>query len=124
MSRRWVMIASVNGMLAVGLGAFGAHGLKGRIADSALVTFEVGVRYQMYHALALLGIAWFLSVQPTKIVIASAWCMLIGILFFSGSLYGLSLAGWRWLGPITPMGGLLMMVGWLCLAIGAASRQR
>jgi len=123
MPRRWVIVASINGLLAVALGAFGAHSLKHIIDESALATYEVGVRYQMYHALALLGVACFMSIQPTKMVKASAWCMLIGILFFSGSLYGLSLAGWRWLGPVTPLGGFFFILGWLCLAIGAGRRK-
>ncbi len=113
----WVAVAAVNGLMAVIAGAFGAHALKDRIEPGQLATFEVAVRYQMYHALALMAVAWVMSVRPTRVASASAVCMLAGIVLFSGSLYGLSLAKWRWLGPITPMGGLCFIVGWVLLAI-------
>lgn len=116
---RWILIAAVNGLFAVALGAFGAHGLKGKVAPDQLSIFEVGVRYQMYHALALLGVAWVLSLQPSRAVSAAGVFMLLGIVLFSGSLYGLVLAKWRWLGPVTPIGGLCLMIGWLMLAVAA-----
>ncbi len=115
----WVAVAAVNGLMAVIAGAFGAHALKDRLEPGQLATFEVGVRYQMYHALGLMAVAWVMSVRPTRVATASAVCMLVGIVLFSGSLYGLSLAKWRWLGPITPIGGLCFIVGWVLLAIAA-----
>lgn len=119
MYRTWIGIAAINGLIAVAAGAFGAHTLKEKLDPKMLAVFETGARYQMYHALALLAVAWVMSTQPTRLVQASAWLMLIGIILFSGTLYGLALLDWRWLGPVTPVGGLSLMVGWLLLAISA-----
>lgn len=118
---KWVMIAASNGLLAVALGAFGAHVLKDRLEPGQLSAFEVGVRYQMYHALALLAIAWVMTVRPSRIARAAAVLMLMGIILFSGSIYGLTLASWRWLGPVTPIGGVALMIGWLLLAWAGGS---
>ncbi len=107
------------GGLAVALGAFGAHGLKKVLTTEQIQTFEVGVRYQMYHALALLGVAWVIGTIPSRWANASAICMLVGVVLFSGSIYGLVLAKWRWLGPITPIGGVVLMTGWFCLAMAS-----
>lgn len=119
MNGKWIAIAAANGLVAVALGAFAAHGLKGRLDEARLATFEVGVRYQMYHALALLASAWVMSVRPSGAATACGVLFLIGIVLFSGSIYGLSLAGWRWLGPVTPLGGVCLIIGWLMLAIAA-----
>ncbi len=119
MSGKWIAVAAVNGLIAVALGAFAAHGLKGRLDEAKLASFEVGVRYQMYHALALLAAAWVMSVRPSGAATAAGVLFLIGVVLFSGSIYGLSLAGWKWLGPVTPLGGVCMIVGWLMLAIAA-----
>lgn len=119
MYNTWIGIAAINGLIAVAAGAFGAHALKEKLDPKMLAAFETGVRYQMYHALALLAVAWVMSTQPTRLVHTSAWMMLIGIILFSGSLYGLTLLDWRWLAPVTPVGGLSLMVGWLLLAISA-----
>lgn len=120
MYRTWIVIAAVNGLISVVLGAFGAHGLEKLVDKSKLATFDVGVRYQMYHALAMLAVAWVMSIAPTRTATASGVCMLVGIVLFSGSIYGLVLTSWKWLGPVTPIGGTLLMVGWLLLAIAAA----
>ena len=117
MHGKWVALGALNGLIAVLAGAFGAHALKSRLEPAQLETFEVGVRYQMYHAFALLAVAWMSSVRPSRMVTAAGACMILGIVLFSGSLYGLSLAKWRWLGPITPIGGLFFALGWLLLAI-------
>lgn len=119
MHRIWIGIAAINGLIAVAAGAFGAHALKDKLEPNMLTTFETGARYQMYHALALIAVAWVMSTQPSRVIHASAWCMLIGIILFSGSLYGLTLLNWRWLSPVTPLGGLSLMAGWLLLAIAA-----
>lgn len=119
MNGRWVATASVFGLTAVAAGAFGAHALKGRLDPAALAAFDVGVRYQMYHALALLAVAGVMTVRPSRTVTAAGICWVVGILLFSGSLYGLTLLGWRWLGPVTPLGGVSLMAGWLLLAVGA-----
>jgi len=119
MPMRWVAVAAINGLIAVVAGAFGAHYLKSHLDAEALNAFEVGVHYQMYHALALLAVAWVMSVRPARLVSASAVCMLLGIVLFTGSLYVMTLLGWKWIGPVTPVGGALLMVGWLLLAIAA-----
>ncbi|GAB4140309.1 MAG: DUF423 domain-containing protein [Planctomycetota bacterium] len=102
------------GALATLLGAFAAHGLKGHLDAAALQTFETGVRYQMYHALAMLLCGALADRRRTA---AAAWCFLGGIVLFSGSLYGLSALGLRWLGPVTPFGGVLFLCGWILLAL-------
>ncbi|MFK7739805.1 MAG: DUF423 domain-containing protein [Planctomycetota bacterium] len=107
--------------LAVGLGAFGAHALKSHFDAPALATFETGVRYQMYHAFALI-LSGLLGALGHRTRTAS-WLFGTGILFFSGSLYGLALLEWRWLGPITPIGGTLFLSGWLALANAARKRR-
>src|SRR5258705_10016084 len=95
----WTIVGAVLGFIAVGAGAFGAHGLKGVLTPERLETFEVAVRYQMYHALAIL-LAGLLGVPQ------AAWCFFAGVLIFSGSLYLLVATGERWLGAVTPIGGL------------------
>ena len=105
--------------LGVLLGAFGAHGLAGRITPEMLSVFETGVRYHLVHGLALLGVAWAASRWPGGLINAAGWLFVLGIVVFSGSLYVLSITGTRWLGAITPIGGLCFTVGWLVLAIGA-----
>ena len=105
--------------LGVLLGAFGAHGLSGRITPEMLSIFETGVRYHLVHGLALLGVAWAASRWPSGLINAAGWLFVLGVIIFSGSLYVLSITGARWLGAITPIGGLCLTVGWLLLAIGA-----
>lgn len=101
--------------LAVGLGAFGAHALKSRLSPEMLAIFETGVKYQVYHALALLLLAALRG--PGK----AAWCFTAGIVIFSGSLYLLALTGTRKWGAVTPIGGLLFLVGWLILLFARSS---
>jgi uncharacterized membrane protein YgdD (TMEM256/DUF423 family) len=112
-SNRILTIAAVSGGLAVGLGAFGAHGLKELVPAEDLATWETAVRYQAWHALALLACA---LLAPARRVAPAAWCLALGSLVFSGTLYVLVLTDARWLGAITPIGGVLMIVGWLLLA--------
>lgn len=120
MSRLFIIIAAISGLIAVILGAFAAHGLKQTLASQALQTFQVGVQYQMYHALALLGVGLLMQVKPAMSGLkASGIAYILGTLLFSGSLYALALGAPRWLGPITPLGGLSFMLGWLLLAIAA-----
>jgi uncharacterized membrane protein YgdD (TMEM256/DUF423 family) len=119
MDRLFFAIGSLSGFIGVALGAFGAHALKSRLDPDLLATFEVGVRYQMYHAFALLAVAWAHTRWPGAAVTASGWLFVAGTLVFSGSLYALSLSGLRWLGAITPIGGLALLAGWLCLAWAA-----
>lgn len=118
MDRLFFALGAVSGFLAVALGAFAAHGLKSRLTAELLATFETGVRYQMYHALALLAAGWALTRWPGPVTAASGWLFVAGTLLFSGSLYALSLTGEKWLGAVTPVGGLAFLAGWLCLAWG------
>ncbi len=116
----FVALGAINGLLSVAAGAFGAHGLKDRLSERHLEIFETGARYQMYHALALLAVAWLVSVEAPGARTAG-WCFTGGIAIFSGSLYALSLTGVKVLGAITPIGGVLFLVGWALLAYGALS---
>lgn len=108
--------------LAVVLGAFGAHGLKSLLTSQQLNTFEIGVRYQMYHALALLLLP-ALSITSTW-ANRVAFCFVVGTVLFSGSLYALSVSGVKWFGPITPVGGMFFIVGWGLLVMGLIKAQK
>jgi uncharacterized membrane protein YgdD (TMEM256/DUF423 family) len=124
MLTNFLRIAGWLGALSVVLGAFGAHALKSMVPPKALEIFETGVRYQFYHvfALALAGILY--QFFPNKLMYWSGNCFIIGIILFSGSLYLLTYASatdsaaFRWVGPITPLGGLLFIAGWILLALG------
>ena len=124
MHRKFIIIAAMLGLTGVAAGAFGAHALKQHLAADKLAAFEVGVRYQMYHALALLALAWVTSLRPSRAATAAGFCMIFGTVMFSGSIYGLTLTEQKWLGPVTPIGGTVLMVGWLMLAIAAAKTNR
>ena len=102
--------------LAVSAGAFGAHLLKGILDTPMLAAFETAARYQMYHALGLCIVSWAIERHPKRGFVTVGWLFTAGILLFSGSLYGLSLAGWRWLGPVTPLGGAAFIAGWVLFA--------
>lgn len=112
----WLAIAAINGLISVAAGAFGAHGLRDKLSVRHLEVFETAARYQMYHALAIMAVAFLASRGATSMVNASGTCFLVGILIFSGSLYALALSGVDKLGMITPVGGLAMMAGWALLA--------
>jgi uncharacterized membrane protein YgdD (TMEM256/DUF423 family) len=115
----WLLIAAVNGALAVAAGAFGAHGLQGRLDAHALQVFETGARYHMYHALAIGLAAYAIRGASAGAAQAAAVFFLAGIVLFSGSLYLLALTGVRALGIVTPFGGLSFIVGWAALAYAA-----
>lgn len=120
MDRVFLVLGALSGGVAVALGAFGAHGLKARLAADLLATFETGVRYQMYHALALLAVAWAVARwSGSALPVAAGWLFVAGTVLFSFSLYALALTGVRWLGAITPLGGVAFVAGWLCLALAA-----
>lgn len=111
-------LGALLGGLAVALGAFGAHALRARLEPRDLEIFETAVRYQMYHALALFAAAWLLD-RGIAQASGAAWGFTIGTLIFSGSLYLMVATGMRWLGAITPIGGVAMIVGWGMLALAA-----
>jgi uncharacterized membrane protein YgdD (TMEM256/DUF423 family) len=112
-------LGALSALLAVAAGAFGAHALRERLAPDMLAVFETGARYQMYHALALLAVAWALGRWPSATVVTAGWLFVAGTVVFSGSLYVLTLSGQRWLGAITPLGGLAFIAGWALLAWAA-----
>ena len=119
MDRHLYICAGAFGFLGVALGAFAAHGLKATLPPNMLAVFETGARYQMYHVFAICAAAWAWARWPHKIFAAAGWLFAIGIVVFCGSLYVLALTGAKWLGAITPFGGLAFLTGWLCLAVGA-----
>ena len=120
MARLFLIVASMSGLLAVALGAFGAHGLKQRLAPDLLAVYQTGVQYHIYHTLALLAVGALLTSAPASAALRwSGWLFIAGIVVFSGSLYVLSLTGVRWLGAITPIGGAAFLAGWAALALAA-----
>jgi uncharacterized membrane protein YgdD (TMEM256/DUF423 family) len=112
-------LGALSALLAVAAGAFGAHALRHRMAPDTLGVFEVGARYHMYHALGLLAAAWAVSRWPGGATTIAGWLFVAGTVIFSGSLYALSLTGQRWLGAVTPLGGLAFILGWAALAWAA-----
>ena len=122
MERAWAVAGALSAFIAVAAGAFGAHMLRSRLSPDLLAVFETAARYQMYHALALLAVAFALSRWPSPAARTAGWLFIAGTLLFSGSLYALALTGTRWLGAITPLGGLCFLAGWLALAWAAWSR--
>jgi uncharacterized membrane protein YgdD (TMEM256/DUF423 family) len=116
----FILIGSLNAFLGVALGAFGAHGLKSRVAPEMLIVWQTGVQYHLVHALALLLIGILCHLMPEPALVRSAgWLIMVGIVLFSGSLYVMVLSGVKALGIITPLGGVAFLVGWLLLIIAA-----
>ena len=111
-ARLWAMMGAANAFLPVAAGAFGARGLRSRVRDRMLAVFETGARYQMFHALGLLAVAWLAS-QREGVANAAGWAMLAGVVLFSGSLYAMALTGVTRLGMVTPLGGVGFLVGWV-----------
>src|SRR6266513_3825371 len=119
MDRTFLLIGSILGFLGVVFGAFGAHALRSRLSPEMLAVFETGVRYQMYHAFALLITALALARFDGWLLRTAGWLFTAGIVLFSGSLYALALTGVTVLGAITPLGGLAFLAGWACLLAAA-----
>lgn len=117
----WVRIGAIFGLLGVGLGAFGAHGLKEKLQTlGTTATFHTATEYHLYHALALLAVGLLAAAgRPGSALSVAGWSFLVGILLFSGSLYALAVTGYTKLGAITPLGGILFLVGWIALAVAA-----
>lgn len=120
MAKLYLLLAAFFGGTGVVLGAFGAHALRGKIAENLLEAYKTGVLYQMLHALALLGVALLIRHGGEKMsLLVSGALFALGVLLFSGSLYGLAFGGPRWLGPVTPLGGLAIIGGWAALFVAA-----
>ena len=119
MDRFFFSLGASSALLSVAAGAFGAHALRSRLSPEYLAVFETAARYQMYHALGLLAVAWAVSRWPGGIAQWAGWFFVIGTVLFSGSLYALALTGARWLGAVTPLGGVAFLAGWLCLILSA-----
>ena len=116
----WVRWGSLLCFLAVALGAFGAHALKGQLTPEAMQWYQTGGFYHLIHGVALVAVGWLAILKPSQALIRTAgWLFVCGILLFSGSLYALSLTGAKKLGMVTPFGGLALLAGWLCLAMAA-----
>src|SRR5947208_16314881 len=123
MDRTFLLLGGILGFLGVALGAFGAHALRSRLSPEMLAVFETGVRYQMYHTFAVLIVAAAIGhIGNDRLLVAAGWLFFTGVLLFSGSLYALALSGVATLGAITPIGGLLFLIGWACLAVFAIAR--
>ena len=118
MDRVFTMCGALSAFVAVAAGAFGAHALKARLSAELLAVFETAARYQMYHALGLIAVAWAMSRWAAPQLRAAGWLFLAGTILFSGSLYLLALTGARGLGAVTPFGGLCFLAGWVLLAVG------
>jgi len=121
MDRLFFGLGAGSAFIAVAAGAFGAHALRARLSPDLLAVFETGARYQMYHALALMAVAWAVTRWPGGLAQWAGWLFVLGTLLFSGSLYALALSGIRWLGAITPLGGVAFLAGWACLGVAVAS---
>ena len=120
MTRIFLAIASALGGISVILGAFASHALKDRLSERALAIWETGTKHQMYHALALIAIALLIDRFPnSRLLMVAGYAFISGVVIFSGSLYALSLSGIKWLGAITPLGGVAFIIGWACLAVAA-----
>lgn len=121
--RVFTLAGALSALTAVAAGAFGAHALRGRLTPELLAVFETGARYQMYHALALLFVAWAYTRWASAWMAGAGWLFVLGTLLFAGSLYALSLTGVRGWGAVTPVGGLALILGWGCLAWGALAAR-
>lgn len=118
MERTFLVLGALSAAIAVGTGAFGAHGLKKIATPDMVATFDTAARYQMYHALGLIAVAWAASRWPGAAINWAGWLLVAGTVLFSGSLYVLVLSGVKGIGAITPVGGLLFIAGWVALAWG------
>lgn len=117
------LVAAIAGMTAVMLGAFGAHGLKEiLVANNRVDTFELAVEYQFYHTFAILGVGILMNQYASKLLGYACHCFAFGIIFFSGSLYTLALTNIKMMGAVTPIGGVLFIIGWLLLAVSVKKK--
>jgi len=119
MDKLFLMIGALSGAMSVAAGAFGSHGLRAKLEPRLLEVFETAARYQMYHALALIAVAWAATRWPGSTINASGWLFVAGTVIFSGSLYAYTLTGTRTFAMITPIGGVCFVLGWILLALAA-----
>ena len=119
MDRLFFGVGALSALIAVAAGAFGAHGLRVRLTPEYLAVFETASRYQMYHALGLMAVAWAVNRWPGPLPVWAGWLFVAGTVLFCGSLYILALTGIRWWGAVTPLGGVAFLAGWVCLALSA-----
>ena len=119
MARAWLIVAAAYGLLAVALGAFGAHGLRAKLAPEMMAVYRTAVEYQFYHALALLAVALLALRAASPWLSVAGYAFSVGVILFSGSLYLLAVTGTRWLGAITPLGGVALLLGWFALLVYA-----
>ncbi|WP_028116818.1 DUF423 domain-containing protein [Ferrimonas senticii] len=124
MSRIYGIIAALLGLLATALGAYGAHGLPGKVSANLLNSYTTAVEYQFFHVLALLAVAIALRQHVSRRLVAAGACFIVGMAGFSGSIYMLVFGGSKIWGPITPIGGLILMIGWGLLAAAAFSWEK
>ena len=122
MDRLFFSIGALSALISVAAGAFGAHALRGRLTPEYLAAFETAARYQMYHALGLLAVAWAITRWPGALLAWAGWLFVTGTVLFSGSLYILAVTGTRWWGAVTPLGGVAFLAGWLCLVLAVLRR--
>ena len=119
MRSTFLILGTVSALIAVGMGAFGAHGLKAMLTPEMLAVYKTGVTYQMWHALGLILIALLRQQNKGKLLIWAGWFMFAGIILFSGSLYLLAILNTKWLGMITPLGGVAFLIAWILVVIFA-----
>jgi uncharacterized membrane protein YgdD (TMEM256/DUF423 family) len=120
----FLFLGAFSAFLGVGFGAFGAHGLKNILSAEALTIYQTGVTYQMWHALGLIGLSFLQYQEPeSKLVSWAGWLMFLGVLLFSGSLYLLAISGQRWLGMITPIGGVCFLIAWLLVCFSVIKKK-
>lgn len=118
--RTTILLAGIAGLTGVLAGSFGAHGLRAKLSPEMLEVFETGARYHLIHAVALLALGGFMAASSRSTILNwTAWLFALGIIVFSGSLYALAITGHKWLGMITPLGGSMFIIGWLCVIVFA-----
>lgn len=123
-SRNLIIIGAISGFLSISFGAFGAHAIKQWMSVDLMAIYQTAVSYQIYHSLGLILIALVYQHQQNTLIKTAGWLMLAGIIIFSGSLYTLSLTDTRWLGAITPVGGILLLLAWLLLGLGVSKKDK
>lgn len=121
MKNPFLFLSGVFGFLGVGTGAFGAHGLKSTLTPEMMTIFETGSRYVLIHAVVLVGVALLHQLNPSVYSRAAGWLMVTGMIIFGGTLWALAISGVKILGAITPLGGLCLLAGWICIALAGKS---